>query len=89
MNTWVVGNMPIGHRTFMYPPQPRSIHQDQSDRELGEKTFYMKARIMAGQADLKGNKFGLEDFVWLAKDEIQGKVEKNVWNRVKNILLSR
>ncbi len=73
----------------MYPPQPKSIHQDRSDRELGEKTFYMKARIMAGQADLKGNKFGLEDFVWLAKDEIQGKVEKNVWNRVKNILLSR
>lgn len=73
----------------MYPPQPKSIHQDQSDGELGEKTFYMKARIMAGQADLKGNKFGLEDFLWLAKDEIQGKVEKNVWNRVKNILLSR
>lgn len=73
----------------MYPPQPKSTHQDQGDGELGEKIFYMKARIMAGQADLKGNKFGLEDFVWLAKDEIQGKVEKNVWNRVKNILLSR
>lgn len=89
MNTWVVGNMPIGHQTFMYPPQPKSINQGQSDGKSGEKTFYMKARIMAGQADLKGNKFGLEDFVWLAKDEIQGKVEKNVWNRVKNILLSR
>lgn len=49
----------------------------------------MKARIMAGQADLKENKCGLEDFMWLAKDEIQGKVEKSVWNRVKNILLSR
>lgn len=89
MNTWVVGNMPIGHRTFLYPPQPKVLHQDQKNRESGEKIFYMKARIMAGQADLKANKFGLDDFMWLTKDEIQGKVEKSVWNRVKNILLSR
>lgn len=89
MNTWLVGNMPVGHQTFIYPPEPKGLHQDQKDRELGEKTFYMKARIMAGQADLKGNNFGLEDFMWLAKDEIQGKLERSVWNMVKNILLSR
>ncbi len=92
MNTWVVGNMPIGHHKITYPqpllisPPPAGISEQ---KQVGEKIFYMKARIMAGQANLKGNKFGLKDFMWLAKEEIQERIDKNTWNGVRNCLISR
>lgn len=49
----------------------------------------MKARIMAGQANLENNKFGLEDFKWLAKEEIQEEFDPRDWNAVKNVLVDR
>ena len=56
----------------------------------GEKTFYMKARILAGQADLSvpGNK-DIEDFKWLSKDEIEKHVHPDYWIRVKNMLVAQ
>ena len=72
----------------------RKVATLQSDKApaatlLGEKTFFMKARIMAGQADLKDNKFGLVDFKWLAKEEIRGVLDPREWNAVKNCLYER
>lgn len=84
MNTWVVGNIPIGHRTITYPQ--RIID---SGPHLGEKLFFMKARIMAGQANLKDNVFDLKDFQWLAKEEIKAALSSRDWNDVKNILAER
>ena len=55
----------------------------------GEKTFFMKARIFAGQADLKANKIGIEDYKWLAKDEVQRQVTPSYWSRVKNMLVDQ
>ena len=49
----------------------------------------MKARILAGQANLEDNKFELEDFQWLAKEEIQKAFNPRNWNAVKNILPER
>ena len=49
----------------------------------------MKARIMAGQANLTDNKFGLEDFRWLAKEEIKDELEPQDWNPVRNIIIER
>lgn len=87
MNTWVVGNMPIGHQVYNYS---QSIVNRETGSELqGEKIFFMKARIMAGQADLKDNKFDLDDFQWLAKEEIQSAFHPRNWNAVKNILHDR
>lgn len=87
MNTWVVGNQPIGHYVHDYPAQIRS--SSQSPNELGFKTFFMKARIMAGQADLKNNGLGLADFQWLAKEEVQKAVEKPYWHAIRNMLAER
>jgi large subunit ribosomal protein L46 len=87
MNTWIVGNHPVGHRLLQYkePKQDETGGRD----NLGEKLFYMKARIMAGQANLTDNKFGLKDFKWLAREELEQQVEKPYWNSIKNMLPAR
>ncbi|KAK3171055.1 hypothetical protein OEA41_003139 [Lepraria neglecta] len=87
MNTWVVGNMPIGHHVLNYPRA--IVNKDKGTELRGEKIFFMKARILAGQANLKDNKFGTEDFQWLSKEEIQKAFHPRDWNAVKNILPER
>jgi large subunit ribosomal protein L46 len=87
MNTWVVGNQPIGHYQHDYPAEVRSASKD--PYQLGFKTFFMKARIMAGQANLENNTLGLSDFKWLAKEEIQKTVNSQYWRSVKNMLAER
>ena len=87
MNTWVVGNWPVGHQILNYP-QPRK-DAEKGIVTSGEKTFFMKARIMAGKTELKDNELGLADFKWLAKDEIQRVLDPRDWNAVKNILAER
>lgn len=87
MNTWVVGNMPVGHLTHNYG-QP-IVDQDEGAELRGEKNFFMKARIMAGQANLKDNKLEVEDFQWLTKEEIQMVFHQRDWSAVKNILSER
>jgi large subunit ribosomal protein L46 len=84
MNTWIVGHAPIGH----YVKQPR-FKSDESLELEGEKTFFMKGRIMAGQADLKGNLFGLEDFKWLTKEEVKRYVSPKYYSSVKNMMSDR
>ncbi|KIV83678.1 hypothetical protein PV11_05680 [Exophiala sideris] len=57
----------------------------------GEKTFFMKARIMAGQADMGvAQQSGeIEDFKWLSKDEVEKVVHPDYWVRVKNMLVAQ
>ena len=87
MNTWVVGKVPIGHYQFNFR-RPLS-HQDEHVDELGEKIFFMRARIMAGQANLAENAFGDVDFQWLSKEEIQGFVTPQYWSSIRNLLGDR
>ncbi|KAL8914491.1 MAG: hypothetical protein Q9171_000844 [Xanthocarpia ochracea] len=87
MNTWVVGNIPLGHYIHNYGTAAE--FKDKSEDLKGEKFFFMKGRIMAGQANLVGNKLGLTDFQWLAKDEMQKTLAPRDWNAVKNILSGR
>lgn len=87
MNTWVVGNQPIGHYQHDFPADLRS--KAPNPNELGFKTFFMKARIMAGQANLAKNQLGLSDFKWLAKEEIHKTVAGDYWKSIKNMLAER
>ncbi|OQN97942.1 hypothetical protein B0A48_16246 [Cryoendolithus antarcticus] len=102
MNTWVVGNHPIGHFQFEFPKlQIQDIPYQKPDvegenkivtyrrEEYGEKVFFMKSRIMAGQADLAKNTFDDQDFQWLAKEEIAEKVTPKYWQSIKNMLVER
>lgn len=83
MNTWVVGKIPVGHHAYDYP-KPLS-----DPEQRGEKTFYIKARIMAGKAKLDGNKLGLLDHQWLTKDEINKMLSPFHWSAIKNALTER
>lgn len=85
MNTWIVGRVPVGHHVL----QPYKNAEDASKSTPGQKTFFLKGRIMAGQADLTGNKFGLEDFKWLTKDELSKVLRPSYWSSVKNLLHER
>jgi len=87
MNTWVVGNVPIGHYNYKFPKA--ILNKEKGVEEQGEKTFFMKARIMAGQANLAENKLGLADFKWLSKDEIEKTVSPRYWSSVRNMLADR
>lgn len=69
MNTWVVGNVPIGH--------------------YQKQTFFMKARIMGGQLNLKSNTLGLRDFKWLSREEIRKIVDHTYWEGIRNMITSR
>lgn len=103
MNTWVVGNHPVAHYHFDYPkPAIRELSHHQPEdasaaalantykqQEFGEKVFFMKARIMAGQADVSKSVFGDKAFQWLTKGEIEGLVTKKYWSSVKNMLMER
>lgn len=105
MNTWVVGNAPIGHYHYEFPKavvrtRPANTSHKKTTaltevpteiavRELGEKVFYLKARIMAGQADMSKNVLGHSEYQWLAKDEIQGVVTPLYWSAVRHMLADR
>lgn len=84
MNTWMVGRVPVAHLV----KQPE-FNEDTSLRQPGVKTFFLKGRIMAGQADLKGNKMGLKDFNWLTKEELKAKLDEDYFNAVKNMMADR
>jgi len=92
MNTWFVGNHPVGHYVRGLGNQDsqmeRNTTSDPSKVEA-EKVFFMKARIFAGQADLRNNQHSIDDFKWLAKEEIQKLVHPNYWARVKNMLVEQ
>lgn len=85
MNTWVVGRVPIGHHVL----QPFKSKDDAAKTSNGQKTFFLKARIMAGQANLKDNTLGLEDFKWLTKEELSSVFGNKYYSSVKNFLHDR
>jgi large subunit ribosomal protein L46 len=95
MNTWQVARHPVGHYNFEYAvsepaaesnkeKQVASVHD--TAHAAGEKTFFIKTRIFAGQADIAQENARWEDFAWLSKEEIQQKVHDRYWSRIKNML---
>lgn len=87
MNTWMVGYHPIGHH--VHNNRQSKIDKENGNKSLGEKTFFMKSRIMAGQADLTRNTQGLKDFKWLTKDEIPKFVQQKYWSHIQDMLAGR
>jgi len=85
MNTWLVGRHPIGFYTKKH--QKAITNEETKQEELGMKTFFMKMRIMAGQVNLKDNKFGLADYKWLSKEEIQNEVDPSYWRQTRHMLV--
>lgn len=94
MNTWFVASHPIGHLVEA-PQQGQDATSAQSSDNTGstevesKKTFFMKARIFAGQADVKDNSYEVEDFKWLSKEEVEKHVTPEYWSSVKNMLVEQ
>lgn len=84
MNTWIVGRVPVAHLV----KQP-VLQADGSVQEKGEKTFFLKGRIMAGQADLSGNPFGYTDFKWLTREELETELAPEYYRGVRNMMAIR
>ncbi|KAG5913404.1 hypothetical protein E4U53_004876, partial [Claviceps sorghi] len=84
MNTWIVGRVPVAHVV----KQP---HQDPdgSVTERGQKTFFLKGRIMAGQANLKNNPLGYTDFKWLTREELEKELSPDYFRGVRNMMADR
>ena len=102
MNTWFVGRHPVGHFVSgidKYDQSPTEKTPEKKEKQIqsvfdgagdvGEKTFFMKARIFAGQADVGGPNGSYDDFQWLAKEEIEEKVHQKYWSKVKNMLVEQ
>ncbi|OOF98392.1 hypothetical protein ASPCADRAFT_205626 [Aspergillus carbonarius ITEM 5010] len=86
MNTWMVGYHPVGHYVYNVR-NPNKLANGEGP--AGEKVFFLKSRIMAGQADLTGNTQNLTDFKWLAKEEISKYVRPHYYASIKNMLAER
>ncbi|KAG5986909.1 hypothetical protein E4U52_008141 [Claviceps spartinae] len=84
MNTWIVSRVPVAHvvKKALFSP-------DGSVTEKGQKTFFLKGRIMAGQADLKDNAFGYTDFKWLTREELAEELEPEYFRGVRNMMADR
>lgn len=90
MNTWIVGRHPIAHEK--HEPTFKDDDKAEGGRSLkarGYNVFYLKGRIMAGQADLTENKFGLTDFKWLTKDELREQLQPSLFYSVENSMPSQ
>jgi large subunit ribosomal protein L46 len=99
MNTWIVGNHPIGHHQYDYhnamlakiaPNRLVSTSRTELEQEeYGDKVFFMKGRIMAGQADMQKNEYEDQEYAWLAKEEVADKVGLKYWSSIRNMLVER
>lgn len=84
MNTWIVGRIPVAHHVV----KP-VLADDGAVTQRGAKTFFLKGRIMAGQAHLRDNPFGYVDFRWLAKDELEATLAPEYYKSVRGMMADR
>ncbi|KAK5990178.1 YmL17/YmL30-like protein [Cladobotryum mycophilum] len=84
MNTWIVGRVPVAHLVTQPTLGPSGEVQ-----KKGEKTFFLKGRIMAGQADVKGNPLGYTDFKWLTREELEKELAPEYFRGVRNMMTDR
>ena len=56
---------------------------------VGDKTFFMKARVFAGQANVTDANGSYEDFKWLSKEEIKKHCKASYWSSIKDMLVAQ
>ncbi|KAJ9131162.1 hypothetical protein NKR23_g11829 [Pleurostoma richardsiae] len=85
MNTWIVGRAPIGHLIN----KPVFKEDGTTLQRRGDKIFFLKGRIMAGQADLTDNTQGLVDFKWLTGEELEKELTPHYFQSIRNTMAER
>ncbi|KUI59841.1 54S ribosomal protein L17, mitochondrial [Cytospora mali] len=88
MNTWMVGRVPIAyeHREPVYKD---GANGEKEIKTYGADVFYLKGRIMAGQVDLTDNQWGIDDFKWLTREELEKQIGGQTFRSVKNSMSLR
>ncbi|KJZ78898.1 hypothetical protein HIM_01671 [Hirsutella minnesotensis 3608] len=84
MNTWMVGRVPVAH--IVKKPV---LGDDGSVKTRGQKTFFLKGRIMAGQANIKDNPLGYTDYKWLTREELEVELSADYFQGVRNMMSDR
>lgn len=89
MNTWMVGRVPVAyeHREPVYKDGEKD--GERQIKTYGADVFYLKGRIMAGQVDLADNKWGITDFKWLTREELEKQLNSLTFRSVKNSMSMR
>ena len=88
MDVWMVGRQPIGLYTNDSAAPSKVRNQDSVTKWLfilAPQTFFFKGHILAGQCQ-PVVAAGIQDFAWLAKEEIQSRVHDRYWEGVKDML---
>ena len=81
IHTWLVGNAPAAHQVIKPYKEPQPAP--------GQRTFFMRGRIMAGQVNLEGNAFGWADWKWVARDELEALLRPRLFAAIRNALADR
>ncbi|OMJ09248.1 54S ribosomal protein L17, mitochondrial [Smittium culicis] len=76
IDSWVVGRGPIGHY----------IHNSSADSAPKNKTFFLKAHILAGSVESASADKLVDDYTWATKDEIEKLVKPEYWQEVSNMI---
>ncbi|PHH74272.1 hypothetical protein CDD80_3195 [Ophiocordyceps camponoti-rufipedis] len=84
MNTWIIGRVPVAH--IVAPPV---VDANGSILQRTRKTFFLKARIIAGQANLSDNPFGFTQFKWLVREEVEEVLAPEYFQKVRNMMPDR
>lgn len=80
MNTWAVGRVPVGVTSYDFKSQELGYK--------GNKTYYMRERIFAGQCQLQEGT-GIVDFGWFTKEEVEERVSPELWRATNTMLPSQ
>lgn len=90
MNTWIVGRHPVAYQHWEPTYQDdETAEGGRSLKRRGGNVFFLKGRIMAGQADLTDNGFDFVDFKWLTKDELKEQLQPALYQSVETALPSQ
>lgn len=87
MNTWLVGRHPIAYEKWN--PLLEGEEGDKTVARRGFNVFYMRARIMAGQADLTNNEYGADAFKWLTREEVRDHVHQQTFEVAEHTMPAR
>lgn len=84
MNTWFVGRHPVAYEHW--DPVFKGDKDNKEIAKRGLDVFYLRARIMAGQADLTNNEANTDAFKWLTREELQEHIHPTTFSVVEQTM---
>lgn len=87
MNIWFIGRHPIAYEEWN--PVYEGEEGNKTLARRGLNVFYLRAKIMAGQADLTNNEYSADAFKWLTREEVQEHVHPNTFESVEKTMPER